>query len=290
MSPLRIALALSSAPRADTVTFCSEFMESSGALRDGQEGVPVDIQPSLYGCAECVNSDTWRLSLYGPEDPPIVEQALPVEVGCTLVTLEIPAELEPNTEYTLFMPEDGIGFTTGTQRATPIASPPVAESLIWYAHRRWGSSEMSVYGHLTFSVADDPDGVGMLLVRDPDTQAILHATGVVYFVEYPIAPEATLNLGTMSDEWVGSERCLVVSQRDALGNELSAEPICAPLPEPEVRRRCGCAGAPGPASPLSLLALLLLGWTRRTGSPTPPAPRPRPGPRSGSRSPGPRLP
>jgi hypothetical protein len=216
------------------------------------EGVPVDTRLAvvLTGGGGCGPTTDITVELANGDGQTLISDDHTITWGTDVaatVILDPPEDLAPESAFILRAVPVGDSvveapFTTGTGGVAPIDGSPGITLTEWSYRRHAVAATVDLAG------ADDVDGVSFVRIDAGDqTVAVL-------------APEHRDGMAlswTMADR--PSELCLVATQVDGLGREVSSDPSCL-----DGR---GCATAPGSgiAGIAASLVLLLRRAGRRSG-------------------------
>ncbi|MCB9744918.1 MAG: hypothetical protein H6740_20170 [Alphaproteobacteria bacterium] len=223
--------------------------------------VPVDLQPSvLFSHGACATDKRFTISLLsrieGQEALVAqVELDSPADTPTPWAPLDLDAPLEPYTDFILRVESlDGfgglveLGFETGEGSVQGHAGAPSLDSLSHTWSRRRGQVSRSLDAELT--AAPDPDGLGVVLLRDAEDPQLVYGaqtvddTQLFMFVELsPVSEPEPI--------------CAEAVQLDGRGEITGqSEVICAEA------QRLGCSVGGGRGS-LALALGAILGLIRR---------------------------
>lgn len=233
-------------PTAAAYTICGlpRVTDTFPAANADDVSVDARLAVVLTGGADCEPTTDVTVELADAEGQTLISEPHTVTWGtdeAAAVTLDPPGDLAPETAFVLRVLPQGdsvveVPFTTGTDGVRGIDGSPEITLTEWGYRRRAVTATADLAG------ADDLDGVSFVRIEAGDqTVAIVapeHRDGVALAWTMDARP---------------SELCLVATQVDGLGREVSSDPSCL-----EGR---GCATAPAGAA--SLLAAALLLFQRR---------------------------
>lgn len=219
-----LLLALLSPAHALAVEDCI-LVPSFGVPGAGMDEVPLDVAPAFVfsGCSQ----DTVTVALLDAETgltlssvpytwdgedvfaAPPPTGGLEMDHAYSFVTWHEPDWPDHSVDFMT-----GVELTVGVEGVPEVAPPELPAS--------WFGADLQTRIHAT--AAPDPDGLSLLLVRDPELPGQVLAAAAYAEGEVEIAVRRTRE--QMPTEW-----CLEVVQRDGAGREGEAQPVCFEVEE-----------------------------------------------------------
>lgn len=260
--PLLPLLPLLPAAHALAVEDCL-LVPSFGVPGAGMHEVPLDVAPAFVFSGCSVDSVTVELRdaetglalasrgyTFDGEDVLVAlwpEQPLAMDHPWSLVSYHDPAYPDHSVDFMT-----GVELTVGVQGEPEVA--PAAGPASWFGG--------TLGARIRATAAPDPDGLSLLLVRDPELP------GQVLSAAPYSAGEVELFVERLA-EVPPAEWCLDVSQRDAAGRETEPQRVCLEVvPEQEGGGGgCGLLRKDETVAMAGLLGLFGGLRRRRTGSP-----------------------
>ena len=233
----------------DVAPVCDFDVVSATLPAQGETDVAVDVVPTFFlqDCGAPVSSAVARVTAGGA----LVLEERVEDHGRVHSLLEVPVELEPDTDYEIWLEpssggeEIGLSFSTGDRLAVSGAgAPEVTEGPEWTWYR---SSDIASF-FLMFEADQDPEGVSYVEAIGPDDEI----WGTMLMTQ-----EGPHSLsGDVFQESRPSDVCLTLSHRQADGSFVEGDTVCDD-------GRVGCATGGLAAGLLPALFGLLLARRRR---------------------------
>jgi len=217
-----ISTALANSIVADVAPACTFDMISATLPVEGETDVAVDVLPTFF-LSDCGAPESSGIASVYAGGELVFEERIS-DHGGVHSFLEVPVELEPDTDYELWLAPTGaeelvLSFSTGNRRAEDGAgAPEVTVDPEWTWYRK--SAVASFW--LEFSAAQDPEGVSYVEALGPD--------GEIWGTMLMTREGPHTLSGDVTRSSRPSDVCLTLSHRQADGEFLDGEPVCSEGP------------------------------------------------------------